>query len=191
MSKSHFKVLPLGVIVSHSEAGVYALVMGIEHDDTRRIPILIGALEAQSIVAFLQKEGSARPFLHDVARDVFLSFDISLRKVVIYKKEKKIYYSRLVLCNANGDVSEIEARTSDAIALALRMNAPIFMPMELVEQNAIVFEKDDSVKMYNAENKYTNYSDEQLDELLQTAIRDELYEQATLIRDEIKKRKEK
>ena len=191
MNKSHRKVIPLGVIVSHSEAGIYALIMGIEGDDLRRIPILIGALEAQAIIAFMRKEIFSRPLLHDVMMDMFSAFGMSLHEVVIYKKEKKIYYSRLILRNSTGDVKEIDTRTSDAVALALRMNAPIYMPVELIEKEAVVFEKDDNVELHNAENKYANYPDEKLEELLQTAIRDELYEQATLIRDEIKKRKEK
>ena len=189
MSTSYLKVSPLGVIVSHTTAGIYALILGIEDDDSRRIPILIAALEAQAIVAFLRKERFSRPLLHDIMAEILLLSGISLRKVVIYKKEKKIYHSRLVLCNSEGSVTEIEARTSDAIALAIRMEAPIFMSVDLAMQEAIVFEKDDTVEVHTGQNKYANYSDEDLEEALQLSIRNEQYEQATLIRDEMKKRK--
>jgi len=190
----------LGLSYSQTQTGAYALVLS-EADGNRRIPIIIGAVEAQAIAIQLEGLKPPRPLTHDLFLNVALAFDIEIAEVFIHKLEEGIFYAEIV-CEQNSNRIRVDSRTSDAIALALRFECPIFTTEEILEKAGInmefddigeggdEFEETDSTKKSSASHvDYSDYSPEELNELLDAAITDEDYEKASEIRDEINKRK--
>ena len=186
----------LGLSVSQTQSGAYALVLA-EEDGERRIPIIIGPVEAQAIAIQLEGLKPPRPLTHDLIKNIALAFDIALLEVTIYKLEEGIFYSEL-LCEMNGKEIRIDSRTSDAVALALRFRCPIYTSEEILQKAGIVLESDDEdspVRSMMDEDEpettgssYAQYSTSDLHELLNEAIEDEDYEKASIIRDELNKR---
>lgn len=186
----------LGLSVSQTQSGAYALVLAEEHGD-RRIPIIIGPVEAQAIAIQLEGLKPPRPLTHDLIKNMALAFDIALLEVSIYKLEEGIFFSEL-LCELNGKEIRIDSRTSDAVALALRFRCPIYTTEEILKKAGIVLELEDEnspIKRFSGEDiepvstsSYSQYSINELRELLADAIQNEDYEKASIIRDEIKKR---
>lgn len=188
----------LGLSVSQTQSGAYALVLAEENGE-RRIPIIIGPVEAQAIAIQLEGLKPPRPLTHDLIKNIALSFNIALLEVTIYKLEEGIFYSEL-LCEMNGKEIKIDSRTSDAVALALRFRCPIYTSEEILQKAGIVLESEDSNSPVRSlvdeeENElpenstYSQYSLNDLNEMLDESIRNEDYEKASIIRDEIKKRK--
>ena len=190
----------LGLSYSQTQTGAYALVLS-EADGNRRIPIIIGAVEAQAIAIQLEGLKPPRPLTHDLFLNVALAFDIEIAEVFIHKLEEGIFYSEIV-CEQNSNRIRVDSRTSDAIALALRFECPIYTTEEILEKAGINMEFDEaadgseeseeaeSTKKSSAGHMdYSDYSPEELNELLDAAITDEDYEKASEIRDEINKRK--
>ena len=187
----------LGLSVSQTQSGAYALVLAEENGD-RRIPIIIGPVEAQAIAIQLEGLTPPRPLTHDLIKNLALAFDIALLEVTIYKLEEGIFYSEL-LCEMNGSEIKIDSRTSDAVALALRFRCPIYTSEEILNKAEIVLELEDDnspVRSFadsdleTAESSsYSQYSSGELEEMMNEAIQNEDYEKASLIRDEIDKRK--
>ncbi|WP_297100933.1 bifunctional nuclease family protein [uncultured Draconibacterium sp.] len=186
----------LGLSVSQTQSGAYALVLA-EEEGERRIPIIIGPVEAQAIAIQLEGLKPPRPLTHDLIKNMALAFDIALLEVTIYKLEEGIFYSEL-LCEMNGKEIRIDSRTSDAVALALRFRCPIYTSEEILQKAGIVLESDDENSpvrsMMDEEepettgSSYAQYSTSDLQELLNEAIEDEDYEKASIIRDELNKR---
>ncbi len=186
----------LGLSVSQTQSGAYALVLAEEHGE-RRIPIIIGPVEAQAIAIQLEGLKPPRPLTHDLIKNIALAFDISLLEVTIHKLEEGIFFSEL-LCEMNGKEVRIDSRTSDAIALAIRFRCPIFTTEDILHKAGIVLEMNEeySSKPKEAENEsfspgksiYAKYTLADLENALNEAIRNEDYEKASQIRDEIKKR---
>ena len=186
----------LGLSVSQTQSGAYALVLAEENGD-RRIPIIIGPVEAQAIAIQLEGLKPPRPLTHDLIKNLAFAFDIALLEVVIYKLEEGIFYSEL-LCEMDGKEIRIDSRTSDAVALALRFRCPIYTTEEILKKAGIVLEQDDASSPVRSilddnvdlpgESSYSNYSLTELREMLNEAVQNEDYEKASLIRDEIKKR---
>jgi len=190
----------LGLSYSQTQTGAYALVLS-EADGNRRIPIIIGAVEAQAIAIQLEGLKPPRPLTHDLFLNVALAFDIEIAEVFIHKLEEGIFYAEIV-CEQNSNRIRVDSRTSDAIALALRFECPIFTTEEILEKAGINMEFDDtgegndefeegenSKKASAGHVDYSDYSPDELNELLDAAITDEDYEKASEIRDEINKRK--
>jgi len=190
----------LGLSYSQTQTGAYALVLS-EADGNRRIPIIIGAVEAQAIAIQLEGLKPPRPLTHDLFLNVALAFDIEIAEVFIHKLEEGIFYAEIV-CEQNSNRIRVDSRTSDAIALALRFECPIFTTEEILEKAGINMEFDESGEggdeFEEAETSkkssaghvdYSDYSPDELNELLDAAITDEDYEKASEIRDEINKRK--
>ena len=196
-----------GISYSQTQSGAYALILS-EVDGERKLPIVIGAFEAQSIAIALEKDiRPPRPLTHDLFKNFSDRFNIIVKQVIIHKLVDGVFYASLI-CESNGKEEIIDARTSDAIALALRFSAPIFTyknilekagiilkinPEEDVEKSddALVFEEvpsDASEKNIDEQNDYKNLSLAELEDLLQKAVSDENYEVAAKIRDEISKR---
>jgi len=186
----------LGLSVSQTQSGAYALVLAEENGD-RRIPIIIGPVEAQAIAIQLEGLTPPRPLTHDLVKNMALAFDIALLEVNIYKLEEGIFYSEL-LCEMNEKETRIDSRTSDAVALALRFRCPIFTTEEILKKAGIVLEiedesspvrsfVDDDVETPGA-SMYAQYSLTELKEMLNEAILNEDYEKASIMRDELKKR---
>ncbi len=189
----------LGLSYSQTQTGAYALVLS-EVEGTRRIPIIIGAVEAQAIAIQLEGLKPPRPLTHDLFLNVALAFNIVVVEVLIHKLEEGIFYAEIV-CEQNKNRIRVDSRTSDAIALALRFECPIYTTEEIIEKAGIIMDFEEgspeSENMERSETKperpghinYVEYSIEELNDLLDAAIAEENYEKASKIRDEIKKRK--
>ncbi len=188
----------LGLSVSQTQSGAYALVLAEENGE-RRIPIIIGPVEAQAIAIQLEGLKPPRPLTHDLIKNMAMAFDIALLEVTIYKLEEGIFYSEL-LCEMNGKEIRIDSRTSDAVALALRFRCPIYTTEDILKKSGIILDlEDEESPVKNISNKedlpepeistYSQYSANELNEMINEAIQNEDYEKASIIRDELKKRK--
>lgn len=181
----------LGLSYSQTQTGAYALVLA-EEGGNRRIPIIIGSSEAQSIAIQLEGLTPMRPLTHDLFVSMATAFKISLHEVVIYKLEEGIFYSELDCEDEEGRRIKIDARTSDAVALALRFHCSIFTYEKILQKAGIVIENDENQEAQNTseDDNLEKKSLQELEELLNTAISEERYEDASKIRDIIKKKSE-
>ena len=188
----------LGLSVSQSQSGAYALVLAEEAGD-RRIPIIIGPIEAQSIAIQLEGLKPPRPLTHDLFKNMASAFDIYISEIIIYKLEEGIFYSELV-CMKDGKQIIIDSRTSDAVALALRFSCPIYTTEDILERAGIVIEFENehnqedwqqpiSEESNRGKYEYGKYNAAELSEMLTHAVKDEDYEKASAIRDEINRRR--
>ena len=186
----------IGMSYSQSQSGAYALILG-ERDGKRRLPIIIGGFEAQSIAIELEKIKTPRPLTHDLFKTFAETFNISLLEVVINKFSEGVFYAVLV-CTDGKKEKEIDSRTSDAIALALRFGCPVFTYESIMVAAGILMEEEAEITKQDApledenspeEISYNEYTLEDLTQMLQTAVENEEYEKASRIRDEMKKRK--
>lgn len=187
----------LGLSVSQTQSGAYALVLAEEGGD-RRIPIIIGPVEAQAIAIQLEGLKPPRPLTHDLIKNIAKAFNMTLLEVNIYKLEEGIFYAEL-LCEMDGKEVRIDSRTSDAVALAIRFRCPIYTTESILQKAGIVLESDEvnspvqdspnEGTTFPGESPYDKYSRDELDEILKQAIMNEDYEKASVIRDEIKRRK--
>lgn len=202
---SKIKLNVLGISYSQTQTGAYALVLTEEHGE-RRIPIIIGGFEAQAIAIQLEGLKPPRPLTHDLFLNFAISFGINLMEVNIYRLEEGVFYSKLI-CNNGGKDIMIDARTSDAIALALRFKCPIYTTEEIMQKSGIVIdieesgkarpsvskeptiENQDKIKKEADRSLYKDLDVDALEKLLDEAVRNEEYEKASIIRDEINKRK--
>lgn len=181
----------VGLSYSQTQSGAYALVLA-EAGGKRRLPIIIGGFEAQAIAIELEKMTPTRPLTHDLFKSLATSFAITLKEVVIYNLQEGIFYAKLV-CEKDGNLTDIDARTSDAIALAVRFNCPIFTFETILASAGILSDEflDGEEEEEVAENdtsEFVRMSVQELEEQLQNAIDLEDYELASKIRDEINKR---
>jgi bifunctional DNase/RNase len=187
----------VGLSYSQTQQGAYALILG-EKAGSRRIPIIIGGFEAQSIAIELEKMVPTRPLTHDLFKTFAETFQITLKEVIIHNLVEGIFYSRLICINEiTEEEKEIDARTSDAVALAIRFKCPIYT-YEFIIKNAGIELDDDLTKKseeaeiqseLKSENELSDKSLEELKAMLQKAIDKEDYELASKIRDEINQRK--
>ncbi len=190
MKKIRLKIL--GLSYSQDQSGAYALVLA-ETDGNRRIPIIIGAVEAQAIAVNLEGLKPPRPLTHDLFTSVLSTFEIHITEVFIHAFEEGIFYAEMKLTGDKGSFS-IDSRTSDAIALALRCNCPIYTTEEVMEKTGILIDFEDTEEDTAIEDElddhsiYDEFTLDELNEMLDKAIHDEEYEKASVIRDEISKR---
>ncbi|HKJ43554.1 MAG TPA: bifunctional nuclease family protein [Sunxiuqinia sp.] len=185
----------LGLSVSQTQSGAYALVLA-EESGERRIPIIIGPVEAQAIAIQLEGLKPPRPLTHDLFKNLAFAFDINVSEVIIYKLEEGIFYSELV-CEMGEEEIRIDSRTSDAVALALRFKCPIYTTEDILEKAGIVMETEgdnpvefeDSSSDKGMKTEFENYNEKELKEMLNEAVTNENYERASKIRDELNRRK--
>lgn len=187
-----------GMSYSQSQSGAYALILG-EAEGNRRLPIIIGGFEAQAIAIELEKMKPSRPLTHDLFKNFAVTFNITIKEVVINKFSEGVFFAQLIcLDNQNREV-EIDSRTSDAIALALRFRAPIFTYETIMKAAGIVLDEEDieddeemvdeiEDEEIDEGNEYGQYTLPELEELMSKAIHREEYERASIIRDEITRR---
>lgn len=186
----------LGLSVSQTQTGAYALVLAEENGD-RRLPIIIGPVEAQAIAIQLEGLKPPRPLTHDLVKNIALAFEIALIEVVIHKLEEGIFYSEL-LFEMDGKEISVDSRTSDAVALALRFRCPIYTTEDILHKAGIVLEMNedkpirghhDDESFSQAKTVYEKYTLADLESLLAEAVQNEDYEKASQLRDEIRRRK--
>ncbi len=198
------KLNVLGISYSQTQTGAYALVLA-EEAGKRRIPIIVGGFEAQAIAIQLEGLKPPRPLTHDLFLSFARTFNIDLLEVTVYKLEEGVFHSKLT-CDDGQRIIEIDARTSDAIALALRFKCPIYTTEDILKKAGIIldFEKEAAVSSSSRSepssgdidipsasfrDELKNNNIDELKELLEEAVKNEDYEKASVIRDEIKKRK--
>jgi hypothetical protein len=174
----------LGLSTSQSQSGAYALILQ-EEEGQARIPIIIGAFEAQSIAIALEGLTPPRPLTHDLFLNLSNAYNISLLEIEIFKMEEGVFYSKMTFKNPTGKII-MDARTSDAVALAIRFNAPIYITNDVLEKAGIVLEKEQKVKPKTPakkESKRTKLA--KLKKALQEAIKNEDYEKAAQLKQDL------
>jgi bifunctional DNase/RNase len=188
------------VALSHSitQTHSYAVVLG-ELNGLRRLPIVIGGFEAQAIAVALERMNPSRPLTHDLMKNFMMAFNVELHEVVINDLQEGIFYSKLV-CSSENDTVEIDSRTSDALALAVRFGCPIYTYDNILDSAGILMEDDDKKKKLATTAPVTSESGvgredlkslsiEELNKLLNEVLEHEDYIKAIAIRDELKSRK--
>ncbi len=200
---SKIKLEILGLSSSQSQSGSFALVLG-EDTGNRRLPIIIGMFEAQAIAIEIEKITPNRPMTHDLFKSFAKSFNFIVEEIVISDLKEGVFYAKIVCSNGSRSV-EIDARPSDAIAIGLRFNVPIYTFENILSEAGIVLseyadEEADEIKSTSApkpspkakpttdEDKFKDISSDQLQIMLDTALAKEDYERAAKIRDELNKR---
>ena len=189
------------VALSHSitQTHSYAVVLG-EVNGLRRLPIVIGGFEAQAIAVALEKMQPSRPLTHDLMKNFMTAFNIDLHEIIISDLQEGIFYSKLV-CSSDNDTIEIDSRTSDALALAVRFGCPVFTYEHILESAGILMEdagttsttkkrRTATVEEEGSPNNLKALSMDELESLLNEVLEQEDYIRAIAIRDEIKSRGE-
>ena len=181
------------VALSHSvtQSHNYAVVLG-EQDGSRRLPIVIGGFEAQAIAVAMERMTPNRPLTHDLFKNTLDTFQVELREVIINDLVDGIFYAKLI-CEQNGDFVEIDSRTSDALALAVRFNCPVYTYEFILESAGVVLEESEE-KAVEVKKKRGQTLQEKtmadLEKMLQKVLDEENYEKAASIRDEMNRRKQ-
>ena len=185
------------VSYSQTHNGAYALLLN-EKDGERKLPIVIGGFEAQSIAVAMEQEiRPPRPLTHDLFKSFSDCFEIKIKQVIIHKIVDGVFFSSLI-CVRDKIEEIIDSRTSDAIALAIRFNSPIFTYENVLEKAGIILTPDQNKNTKEKETKkdtlskkvdYTKLSVKQLEKAIAIAVKNEDYELAAYLRDEINKRK--
>lgn len=198
-----------GLTNSQVQSGAYALILA-EEDGNRRIPVIVGTPEAQSIAIALEYITPPRPLTHDLFVSFATAFDIKLKEVYIYKFEEGIFYSELLFTDGKREVP-VDSRTSDAIAIALRAKCDIYVSESIMIEAGVVLDEDvednadedfedddddlmamgpDEIKDDEALKRWLGLiDDEELNKRLEEAVQDENYEHAKMYQDEIRRRK--
>ena len=192
----------LGLTYSQTQSGAYTLILG-ESKGKRRLSVIIGGFEAQAIAIELEKMTPNRPLTHDLFKNLAQSFSINIPEIIIYNLVEGVFYAKL-MCDGPDKVVELDTRTSDAIAIAVRFNCPIYTYEFILSTAGILFEEEGKLTEGASEddsgppteeddltddNSFSKISTEQLKELLEKALSEEQYERASLIRDELNNRK--
>ena len=189
-----------GISYSQTQNGAYALILS-EIEGERKLPIVIGTNEAQSIAIAIEKEiKPPRPLTHDLFKNFCVRFDIKIRQVIIHKLVDGVFYSS-VICERDGIEEIIDSRSSDAVALAIRFEAPIYTYENILEKAGVIIKVEKEIdeksllkELFSEENSDTisidlkEKSTKELEDLLKIAVQNENYESAAKIRDEISNR---
>lgn len=185
-----------GLSYSQTQTGAYALVLGEEGGD-RTLPIIIGAFEAQSIAIALEKEiNPPRPLTHDLFAQFARSFNIALKEVIIHSLKEGVFHASLICVGPDGQEEVLDARTSDAVALATRFDCPVFTYEHILEKAGVVLDDTEERTSQKQEEQLEDLMEEveevedleSLHNKLDQAVNNEYYEEAARIRDEISKR---
>lgn len=190
MNKKKLNLVSLSHSVTQSHN--YAVVLG-EEEGNRKLPIIIGGFEAQAIAVSLEKLSPNRPLTHDLFLNTLQGFDIELKEVVISNLIEGIFYSTLVL-EQRGEIIEIDSRTSDAIAMAVRFNCPIYTYEFILETAGVDFIVDEEQEPMHTtpepkkEKTIQDFTTEELESKLNEVLENEDYERAAEIRDELSRR---
>ena len=187
-----------GITYSQTQSGSYVLTLA-EVAGKRKLPIVIGGFEAQAIAVELEKMIPNRPLTHDLFKSFCEAYAVNVEEVIIYKFEEGVFYAKII-CRNEEFVTEIDSRTSDAIAIGVRFSCPIYSvdkvldevgstkDLEDLEEDFDIDTELDDIEMDEDENEFSSQSLDELQTQLNDALSNELYELASKIRDEIKKR---
>ncbi|MCF8309271.1 MAG: bifunctional nuclease family protein [Bacteroidales bacterium] len=203
----NIKLKIIGMSYSQAQTGAYALILGEENGE-RRIPIVIGGFEAQAIAIELEDMKPARPLTHDLFKNFAQTFHIQIKQIIINKFSEGIFYALLVCEDAAGNTYEIDSRTSDAVALAIRFDCPIYTYESIVQQTGVSMEEAESdeesytsssgtgqtagrKEQKGKDEEFSSYTLNELEQMIKDAIAKEDYERASLIQREINARKNK
>ncbi len=196
---NRIKLKVLGISYSQTQTGAYALVLA-EEDGERRIPIIIGGFEAQSIVIKLENLKPPRPLTHDLFKSFADNFGITVFEVFIDRLEEGVFYSK-ILCSNGEKEFPIDSRTSDAVALALRFNCPVYTTSEIMDKAGIIIDtseetpdpesEEDSGSSGLQEDEYASLSDSDIKAVIDEAVKKEDYERAAALKAELDRRKGK
>ena len=194
MNKNKIELQIANIQPSGSTSGAYTMVLA-ETEGIRRLPIVIGGVEAQAIAIELEKMTPSRPLTHDLFRSLSHSFNIEVEEVLIYNLVEGIFFAKLI-ASMNGKTAEIDARTSDAVAIAVRFNCPIYCYEFIIETAGVSGEEDTGMQLDDPEMDVdqveatpdVNTSIDDLKRQLDAALTNEEYEKASQLRDEINKR---
>jgi len=200
MRKIEMEIVALTHSITQSHS--YAVVLG-EVSGIRRLPIVIGGFEAQAIAVALEKMNPTRPLTHDLIKNLCQSFNVEVKEVIINNLLDGIFYSQLI-CRHGNELVEIDSRTSDALALAVRFECPIYTYEFILDSAGLVMEENIKEEKLEVKERKTEkksgtvnirmsdlgtYSVQELNSLLQSLLEKEDYEQAIAVRDEISRRK--
>jgi hypothetical protein len=188
-----------GIAYSQTQSGSYVLTLS-EAAGKRKLPIVIGGFEAQAIAVELEKMIPNRPLTHDLIKSFCITYDVIIKEVLIYKFVEGVFYSKLI-CEKDVAISEIDSRTSDAIAVGVRFNSPIFTLSNVLEDAGITSDQEDDfesdalfeegIEAIEDDQQISSMVNDTLQDLekqLEEALENENYELASKLRDEIKKR---
>jgi len=187
----------LGLSSNHSQSGSFTLVLG-EVGGARRLPIVIGMFEAQAIALEIEKIVPNRPMTHDLFKSFAAGFNFDIERIVITDMKEGVYYAK-IQCKSAQQESDVDARPSDAIAIAIRFGSPVYCTEKAMSEGAVEHyevEKKDKKEPAPSSQKFTtkkepslkDFSLDKLNQMLDKAINNEDYERAARIRDEINKR---
>ncbi|HKK74032.1 MAG TPA: bifunctional nuclease family protein [Saprospiraceae bacterium] len=174
---------------SLSKPGNFALILE-EQNGFRRLPIIIGPFEAQSIAVFLEKVPIERPMTHDLFKTTLDTLGAKLKQVLIHELKEDIFYARLIGTQKDGSSLEVDTRTSDAIAIALRFDCSIFTTEKIMQEASFILDSP-SKSFSSKRGRLIDYSIEELEKLLKQVVAKEDYISATKIRDAIQEKKTK
>lgn len=185
-----------GLSYSQTQSGAYALVLA-ESNGTRKLPIVIGGFEAQAIAIELEKMTPTRPLTHDLFRTFALALNAEFKEVIIYNLNEGIFYAKLI-CKHQDQEIELDARTSDAIAIGVRFDCPIYVYDSILDRAGIQLDENSNIQEFtqspstsnSSSNPFSNLSLNELEIKMEEAINCEDYEIASQIRDEINRRQE-
>lgn len=177
----------VGISTSNIQSNTFALILEVDGTH-RRIPIIIGPFEAQAIAIKLEEMTPSRPLTHDLIKNIMDSFSVVTKEINISKFSEGVFYSTLLLFDGT-QTFEVDSRTSDAVAIAVRFNCPIYADDKVIEETAM--EEEDSGDFHEKDIpvENTEISIEELEQYLEELIAEENYEEASKVRDEINKRK--
>ena len=194
MKKIELEIVALSHSITQTQS--YAVVLG-EINGLRRLPIVIGGFEAQAIAVALERMSPSRPLTHDLMKNFMMAFNVDMHEIVINDLQEGIFYSKLV-CSSENDTVEIDSRTSDALALAVRFGCPIYTYDNILDQAGVMMDEELNPKQEISANvpignaakndSLKSMSLEELNTLLAEVLESEDYIRAIAIRDEIKSR---
>ncbi len=194
MKKIELEIVALSHSITQTQS--YAVVLG-EINGLRRLPIVIGGFEAQAIAVALERMSPSRPLTHDLMKNFMTAFNVNMHEIVINDLQEGIFYSKLV-CSSENDTVEIDSRTSDALALAVRFGCPIYTYDNILDQAGVMMDEENNPKQEMSANipassigkndSLRTMSLEELNILLTEVLESEDYIRAIAIRDEIKSR---
>jgi bifunctional DNase/RNase len=186
----------VGMSYSQSQSGAYALILG-EVKGNRRLPIIIGGFEAQAIAVELEKMKPTRPLTHDLFKSFADAYMVQITEVIIDQFKQGVFHAKLVCVQNNVEIL-IDSRTSDAVALAIRFKCPIFTYEKIMAEAGMLMDENanSSADITGSAEEpagatFEEHTLSELEEMLEKAVEQEDYEKASLIRDEISKRKTK